>query len=145
MKLDARQFLSDMASAYNDRDPVLLRSYFALEDPRFCLFEEFTGELIYGWEYAQILSSVAEATGTMSFETLDSCRYGDHVLVHAIQRIEDRSGEGQSEVSIVRATLFLSLQGGTPRVLTGHFSSMMLCFPKRETVMRWPKMGEGST
>jgi len=143
MKIDAQQFLAELAKAYNDRNPKRLCSLFALDDPRFCIFEEFSGELLHAWGYGQILSTVEEATGTMSFEVLDSCRYGDYLLVHAIQRIEDHPGRPNQEESIIRVTLFLSLQGGHPRILSGHFSSMMLCFPKRETVLRWRRVGEG--
>lgn len=76
----------------------------------------------------------------MSFDLLDSCRYGEYSLVHAIQRIGNRHGRQRSEDAVIRATLFLSLQGARPKILSGHFSSMMLCFPKRETVIRWRKM-----
>jgi len=142
MENEARQFLANLADAYNRRDPAAYCSCFALEDPRFCLFEEFSGELLQAWSYAQILTSVEESTGTMSFELLDSCRYGDFSLLHAIQRIRHRHGRQKTEDAVIRVTLFLSLQGGKPRILSGHFSSMMLCFPKRETVIRWRKMAE---
>jgi len=142
MDQEARKFLADLADAYNQRDPAAFCSCFALEDPRFCLFEEFSGELLHAWAYAEILTSVEEATGTMSFELLDSCRYGDFSLLHAIQRIRHRHGREKNEDAVIRVTLFLSLQGDRPRILSGHFSSMMLCFPKRETVIRWRKMAE---
>jgi len=143
MENEARQFLVNLANAYNQRDPVAYCSCFALDDPRFCLFEEFSGDLLYAWAYAQILTSVEEATGTMSFELLDSSRYGEFSLIHAIQRISHSHRRRRSDDAVIRATLFLSHQGGKYRILSGHFSSMMLCFPKQETVIRWRKMAEG--
>lgn len=144
MKIAGRKFLEELADAYNSRNPKALSAFFALDDPRFRIFEEFSGELMNSWGYAQILSMVEEATGTMSFELLDSCRYGDFLLLHAIQRIEESPPRKEREESIVRVTLFLSLQGGYPKILSGHYSSMMLCFPKRETVIRWRGMGESA-
>lgn len=137
MGFDARTFLADLSYAYNVRDLDTFRSFFALDDPRFCIFEEFSGELLYAWEYERILSLAEEATGTMSFDVLDSCVFGNYALVHAIQKIEDSTAGPGKEESLIRATLFLTLKGGTPRILSGHFSSMMLCFPKTETVIRW--------
>lgn len=144
MKPDAHQFLAELAKAYNKRDRAALFSFFALDDPRFCMFEEFSGELLHAWNYAQILSTVGEATGSMSFEVLDSRRYGEYLLVHAIQRIEEQTGRRENEEAVIRVTLFVSMREGAPRILSGHFSSMMLCFPKRETVIRWSRMGEGA-
>jgi len=133
MENEARPFLVNLANAYNQRDPVAYCSCFALDDPRFCLFEEFSGDLLYAWAYAQILTSVEEATG----------RYGEFSLIHAIQRISHSHRRRRSDDAVIRATLFLSHQGGKYRILSGHFSSMMLCFPKQETVIRWRKMAEG--
>jgi len=143
MENEARQVLANLADAYNRRDPAAFCSCFALDDPRFCLFEEFSGELLQAWAYAPILTSVEEATGTMSFELLDSCRYGEFMLLHAIQRISHNQPTRKRDDAVIRATLFLSHSGGRYRILSGHFSSMMLCFPKQETVIRWRKMAEG--
>ena len=141
MRFEARTFLADLSYAYNVHDLETFCSFFALDDPRFCIFEEFSGELLYGGDYERILSLAEEATGAMSFEVLDSRVYGDFALVHAIQKIEDPTAGTGREESVIRVTLFLSLREGKPRVLTGHFSSMMLCFPKAETVIRWRKLG----
>jgi ketosteroid isomerase-like protein len=140
MEFDGGKFLSEMAEAYNTRDAMRLYSFFALDDHRFCLFEEFSGELLYGGDYKQILSLAEEATGVMFFEELDCRVYGEYAILHAIQRVVHETGGKGSEEAQIRATLFVSLEGRAPRILTGHFSSMMLCFPKRETVIRWPRL-----
>lgn len=141
MEFEARTFLANLSYAYNVHDLETFRSFFALDDPRFCIFEEFSGELLYAADYERIVSLSEEATGAMSFEVLDSRVYGDFVLIHAIQKIEDPTAGPGREESVIRVTLFLTLRGGTPQILSGHFSSMMLCFPKRETVIRWPRLG----
>lgn len=142
MDFDGGTFLMNLSDAYNARDREKLGSLFALEDPRFCIFEEFSGELLYAEDYRKILSLAEEGTGMMSFEALDSRMYGDFALVHAIQKVYDGSAEPGKEESHVRATFFISLREGKPRILSGHFSSMMLCFPKRETAIRWHKLGQ---
>lgn len=141
MGFEARTFLADLSYAYNVHDLEAFRSFFALDDPRFCIFEEFSGELLYAEDYERILCLAEEATGAMSFEVLDSRVYGDFALLHAIQKIEDPTAHQENDASVIRVTFFLSLRGEKPRVLSGHYSSMMLCFPKRETVIRWRKLG----
>jgi hypothetical protein len=141
MGFEARTFLADLSYAYNVHDLKTFRSFFALDDPRFCIFEEFSGELIYAGDYERILSFAEEATGAMSFEVLDSRVYGDFALVHALQKIEDPAAWPGKKESVIRVTLFLTMREGTPRILSGHFSSMMLCFPKTETVIRFRNLG----
>lgn len=141
VKFDGGTFLATLADAYNARDAVRLCSFFALDDPRFCIFEEFSGELLYGDDYRRILSLAEESTGVMSFEELSCSLYGEYALLHAIQWIREKgSGKGSEEAGI-RATLFISLGERVPRILSGHFSSLMLCFPKRETAIRWRSRG----
>jgi hypothetical protein len=142
MGFEARTFLADLSYAYNVHDLKTFRSFFALDDPRFCIFEEFSGELLYAGDYERILSLAEEATGAMSFEVLDSRVYGDFALVHALQKIEDPMAWPGKEESVIRVTLFLAMREGTPRILSGHLSSMMLCFPKVETVIRFRNLGK---
>ena len=136
MRFEARTFLADLSYAYNVHDLETFLSFFALDDPRFCIFEEFSGELLYAGDYERILSLVEGATGAMSFEVLDSRVYGNFALLHALQKVEDPTAGPGKEETVIRVTLFLTLRGGAPRILSGHFSSMMLCFPKAETVIR---------
>lgn len=142
MDFDPGKFFMNLSDAYNARDRERLGSMFALEDPRFCIFEEFSGELLYAEDYRGILSLAGEATGVMSFEVLDSRMYGEFALVHAIQKVHDSTAEPGKEESHVRATFLISVREGEPCILSGHFSSMMLCFPKRETAIRWRKLGQ---
>jgi hypothetical protein len=141
MRFEARTFLADLSYAYNVHDLETFRSLFALDDPRFCIFEEFSGELLYAEDYDRIISLADEATGAMSFDVLDSRVYGDFALVHALQKIEDPTAWPNKDEYVIRVTLFLTMREGTPRILSGHFSSMMLCFPKAETVIRFRNLG----
>jgi hypothetical protein len=43
MDFDPQVFLAQYADAYNARDPETLRSFFMLDDPRFGVFEDYTG------------------------------------------------------------------------------------------------------
>lgn len=138
----AGKFLMDLSEAYNARDRERLGSKFALEDPRFCIFEEFFGELLHGEDYRRILSLTGEARGVMSFEELDSRIYGQFALVHAIQKISEGAAEAGGDESLIRVTFFIALEDGKPKILSGHSSSMMLCFPKRETFIRWRRLGQ---
>jgi hypothetical protein len=141
MVFDGGKFLSDIAEAYNARDAKWMQSFFALDDDRFRIFEEFSGYLLSGEDFKRILSLAEEATGVMFFEELDCRVYGEYALLHAIQRVVGKTDGKGSEETRIRATLFVSIGDRPPRILTGHFSSMMLCFPKRETVIRWPRLG----
>lgn len=139
MNFDGGKFLAELADAYNARDAKRLCSFFALDDHRFCLFEEFSEELLYGGDYKQLLALTEKATGVMSFEVLDCRVYGEYAVIHAIQWIKDDRDKNGSEHPRIRVTLFVALGGKAPRILSGHHSSMMLCFPKRETAIRWRK------
>ena len=55
MGFDPEMFLARYADAYNSRDPETLRSFFALEDPRFAVFEDFSEKLFDGETYGAIL------------------------------------------------------------------------------------------
>lgn len=129
MAFDPQGFLTGYADAYNARDPEALRSFFALDDNRFAVFEDYSGKLFDGGDYLVILESVFDATAEMSFELLRCDRFGEFAVVHAIQKLEERDEEeGISEASI-RATLWVSISGETPRIVTAHFS----LFPDTET------------
>lgn len=130
MAFDADRFLAEYAAAYNARDRKRLGELFALDDPRFSVFEEFSGELISGDSYRGILESVADARVEMSFELLTSDRFGEYALVHAIQRLAARKGDRGAGEGSMRATLWISLSRTRPKLGSAHFSSMMLCFPQ---------------
>ncbi len=121
---DACRFLGQLAQAYDSRDPGRLRALLALEDPRFAVFEGCSGELFDGDTYAAILDTPAEGGGRMSFELLRCERYGEHAVLHAIQRIV--GGEGGREVSetVSRATMWVAAYGETPRVYAAHFTAV---------------------
>lgn len=141
MVFDAQRFLRNYAEAYNTRNVRRLASIFALEDPGFCVFEEFSGGLLYGMEYGEILETVREATGRMSFELLHCSAFGDHALIHAIQRIEDPASPERVGDATMRVSLCVGISDRIPRVVSGHFSSMMLCFPKGAAVLRRRLLG----
>lgn len=124
MGFDAQGFLDRYAAAYNDRDPEALRAFFDLSDPRFAVFEDFTGELIDAEGYAAMLEAAFDATGTMSFELLRCDDFGGVAVVHALQRVafEDEE-EGIGEASI-RATLWVKTESDPPRIVSAHFSAV---------------------
>jgi hypothetical protein len=122
MNFDPQVFLSQYADAYNARDPEALRSFFALEDPRFAVFEDYSGKLFDGGDYGVILEAAFDATAEMSFELLRCDRFGDFAAVHAIQKVEERSEEEGIAEALIRATLWVSVAGGTPRIVTAHYS-----------------------
>ncbi len=124
MAFDPELFLTRYADAFNTRDPEALRSFFALEDPRFAVFEDFSGKLLNGETYAVVLESVFDATGEMSFELLRCDTFGDLATIHAIQRIVDRDEEGEFGESLIRVTLLVSLAGVEPAVVSAHSSSL---------------------
>lgn len=124
MGFDAQGFLDRYAEAYNDRDPEGMRTFFDLSDPRFAVFEDFTGDLIDGEAYSAMLEAAFDATGRMSFELLRSDDFGGVAVLHAIQRVvlEDVE-EGMGEARI-RATLWIKTGGDVPRVVSAHFSAV---------------------
>ena len=124
MGFDPEMFLARYADAYNSRDPEALRTFFALEDPRFAVFEDFSGKLFDGEAYGVILESVFDATGEMGFELLRCDTFGDFATVHAIQKIVDRDEEGEIAEVFIRATLLVSLAGEGPKVASAHFSTV---------------------
>ncbi len=124
MAFDPELYLSRYADAFNARDPEALRSFFALDDPRFAVFEDFSGKLLDGATYGVILESTFDATGEMSFELLRCDTFGDLATVHAIQRIVDTDEEGQFGEARIRATLLVSLANGEPAIVSAHFSAI---------------------
>ena len=122
MNFDPQIFLTEYAEAFNSRDPEALRSFFALDDRRFAVFEDYSGKLFDGSDYAAILESVFDATASMSFELIRSDRFGDFAAVHAFQRLEERDDEEGISQARIRATLWVSLSGNSPRIVTAHFS-----------------------
>ena len=122
MTFDPQAFLAQYADAYNARDPEALRSFFALDDPRFAIFEDYSGKLFDGGDYGVILEAAFDATAEMSFELLRCDRFGDFAVVHAIQKIEERDEvEGIAE-ALIRATLWVAVSGEVPRIVTAHYS-----------------------
>jgi len=124
MGFDAQGFLDRYASAYNDRSPEGMRTFFDLSDPRFAVFEDFAGDLIDGEAYSAMLEAAFDATGRMSFELLRCDDFGGVAVLHAIQKIvlEDME-EGMGEARI-RATLWVKTDGDGPRVVSAHFSAV---------------------
>ena len=123
MGFDAQGFLDRYAASYNARDPEGMRAFFDLSDPRFAVFEDFTGGLIDGDGYSAMLEALFDATGRMSFELLRCDDFGGVAVVHARQNIafEDEA-EGIGEARI-RATLWVKTDGDEPRVVSAHFSA----------------------
>ena len=122
MTFDPNVFLEKYADAYNARDPEALRSFFALEDQRFAVFEDYSGKLFDGADYGVILEAAFDATAEMSFELLRCDRFGDFAVVHAIQKLEERDEvEGIAE-ALIRATLWVSVSIEEPRIVTAHYS-----------------------
>lgn len=122
MGFDAQSFLDRFAEAYNERSPEGMREFFALSDPRFAVFEDFTGELIEGAAYSAMLEAVFDVTGRMRFDLLRSDDFGGVAIVHALQRIrleEDADGTGEARI---RATLWVKTEGEASRIVSAHFS-----------------------
>jgi hypothetical protein len=124
MNFEPLTFLSEYADAYNSRDPERLRSFFALDDPRFAVFEDYSGELFDGEGYGVILESVFDATAEMDFELLRSDRFGEFTVVHAIQKLAERDEEEGIGEAIIRATMWVDVTGKTLRIVTAHFSML---------------------
>jgi len=122
MGFDAQGFLDRYSGAYNARDPEAMRAFFDLADPRFAVFEDFTGELIDGDAYSAMLEAAFDATGRMSFELLRCDDFGGVVVIHALQKIaleDEEEGIGEARI---RATLWVKMGGDAPRVVSAHFS-----------------------
>ena len=124
MGFDPEMFLAGYAGAYNARDPETLRSFFALKDPRFAVFEDFSEKLFDGETYSAILEAAFDATGEMTFELLRCDTFGEFATVHAIQKIVDAEEAGDVVEAVIRATLLVSLAGEEPRVVSAHFSAL---------------------
>jgi len=122
MEFDPQIFLTEYADAYNARDPEALRAFFALEDPRFAVFEDYSGKLFDGEDYGAILEGAFDATAEMSFELMRCDRFGDFAVVHAIQKIEERDEEEGIAEALIRSTLWVSVAGEAPRIVTAHYS-----------------------
>ena len=124
MAFDAQEFLDRFAGEYNGRNPEGMRGFFALSDPRFAVFEDFTGELIDGEAYSAMLEAAFDAAGTMSFELLRCDDFGGVAVLHAIQKIlleDEEEGIGEARI---RATLWVKTDGDVPRVVSAHFSAV---------------------
>ncbi len=134
MGFDPETFLARYADAYNARDPEALRMFFALEDPRFAVFEDFTEKLFDGEAYGVILEAAFDATGEMEFELLRCDTFGDFATVHAIQKIVDNDDAGAIVEALIRATLLISGVGGEPRIASAHFS----VFPTSDEACCYP-------
>ena len=126
MRFDPDRFLTHYADAFNGRDPEKLRTFFALDDPRFNVFEDFSEELFDGETYGVVLEGAFDATGEMSFELLRCDRFGDFAIIHAIQKVVDEDGEGEGVLmeAQIRATMCVLLSGDLARVVAAHFSSL---------------------
>ncbi|MBI5576252.1 MAG: nuclear transport factor 2 family protein [Deltaproteobacteria bacterium] len=114
--------MAEYADAYNARDPEALRTFFALDDHRFAVFEDYSGKLFDGGDYRAILESVFDATAEMSFDLLRCDRFGDFAVIHAMQRIEEQDEEEGISEARIRATLWVSISDGSPRIVTAHYS-----------------------
>jgi len=124
MEFDAQAFLDRYAKAYNDRDPEGMRTFFDLSDPRFAVFEDFTGDLIDGDGYSAMLEAAFDATGRMSFELLRCDAFGGISVLHAIQKVVFEDGEEGIGEARIRATLWVKTGEDVPRVVSAHFSAV---------------------
>ena len=124
MRFDPDRFLMLYADAFNGRDPERLRSFFALDDPRFSVFEEYTEKLFDGETFGAVLEGAFDATEEISFELLRCDRFGDFAIIHANQVIVDEAGEEEGVLleARIRASMWVVLSGGEPRVVTARFS-----------------------
>ena len=123
MGFDPDRFLTQYADAFNGRDPETLRTFFALDDPRFAVFDEYMEKPFDGETYAAILEEVFDATEEMSFELMRCDRFGDFAIIHAIQKIVDETGEAGVLVEArIRASMWVILSGGKARVVSARFS-----------------------
>jgi len=93
MAFDAQGFIDRFAKAYNDRNPDGMRDLFALSDPRFAVYEDFTAELIDAEAYSAMLEAAFDATGNMTFDLLRCDDFGGTAVLHALQRIRLEDAE----------------------------------------------------
>jgi hypothetical protein len=127
MAFDPVEFLQGYSDAYNSRDPEAMRSFLATDDPRFAIFEDFSGDLLNGETYNLMLESVADSTGEMSFELIRCDAFGDYAVVHGFQSLKARPGEEAEEgygTLVLRATMWVALDGDAPKIVGGHFSAI---------------------
>lgn len=126
MRFDPDRFLMHYADAFNGRDPERLRTFFALDDSRFAVFEDYSEELLDGETYDVILEGAFDATGEMSFDLLRCDRFGDFAIIHAVQRIVDEEEEEDHATveSRSRATMWVAISEEGARVVAAHFSAM---------------------
>ena len=127
MGFDPDRFLTQYADAFNGRDPERLRTIFALEDPRFAVFEDYSEELFDGETYGVVLEGAFDASGEMSFELLRCDRFGDFAIIHAIQKLVDEDEEDTNVFveALIRATMWITLSGErSARIVAAHFSSL---------------------
>lgn len=124
MRFDPDTFLTHYADAFNERDPEVLRAFFALDDPRFAVFEDYSEKLFDGDTYGVVLEGVFDATGEMSFELLRCDRFADFAIIHAIQKVvdEDEEETGVYVEAQIRATMWVSLSKGGGRIVAARFS-----------------------
>src|SRR3970282_240787 len=116
MDFDPQVFLARYADAFNARDPEALRAFFALEDPRFGVFEDYAGALFDGEAYGASLEAVFDATAEMSFDLLRCDRFDGVAVVHAIQKMADEDEDGGIGEALIRATLWVSIADDSPRI-----------------------------
>lgn len=126
MTFDPELFLARYATAYGTRNPQTLRALFALDDPRFGVFEDFSEDLFDGERYEAVIEGVVDTTGEMSFDLLRCDQFGDFAVIHALQKIvdEDEDGSGTFFEACFRATLWVSTPVGEARIVCAHFSSL---------------------
>ncbi len=124
MAFDAQGFIDRFAKAYNDRNPDGMRDLFALSDPRFAVFEDFTAELIDAEAYSAMLEAAFDATGEMTFELLRCDDFGGAAVLHALQRVRFEDAEEGGGEARIRATLWVRTDGDAPRIVSGHFSAV---------------------
>ncbi len=137
MPFDPELFLARYAETYNARDPEGLRSFFALEDPRFSVFEDYSEKLFDGEAYRLVREGAFDATDEMSFELLRCDTFGELATVHAIEKLVGANEEGEVSELLVRATLLVSLAGDESLIVSAHFSAL----PPSETSSLCPGCG----
>lgn len=127
MAFDPVEFLNGYSAAYNSRDPEAMRALLATDDPRFAMFEDFSGDLLNGETYDAMLESVSESTGEMSFDLLRCDTFGDFAVVHGYQHLKARPGDEEEEgygTLTIRATMWVSVNATAPKIVAGHFSAI---------------------
>src|SRR3990172_9431086 len=89
MGFDPDMFLTRYADAFNARDPEKLRTFFALDDPRFAVFEDFSKDLFDGETYAAILGGTFRPSGGVSFGPAGCRPFGRFAIRPPNQKIVD--------------------------------------------------------